>query len=185
VELESGNAVAIGFEAPMWIPAPVDLPVGGALFFPRFEEEQGTEWYLQSGAAATAKALVIGRLLLSQLAKVSPIPEVTVGPIILEMSAAKIYLYEGFVVGQYRSTPLWDLSQDEWDSVCCALAYAGQMGGSQILGFESCRFDSNVTQKIISHWETIAGTAGLGADACKGACPTVGLRKRLLPIDQE
>jgi hypothetical protein len=34
-DIESQTAVAIGFEAPMWIPSPRDMPSGGRLFAPR------------------------------------------------------------------------------------------------------------------------------------------------------
>lgn len=143
-------------------------------------EESSTEWYLQSGAAATAKGLVIGRMLLSHVAEKASVPELTVAAFHRDESIPKIYLYEGFVAGKYKSTPLWDVSQDEWDAAFCALAYAGQLGTNAI-GYESRRFESALQLEIILHWETIVREVGLDAAACKGACPTVGLKKVTMP----
>ena len=69
-DLRAGAGVALGFEAPMRTPAPSVLPDQGNLFKHRFDpQERRYEWYLQSGAAATMKALTLGKILISQLVR--------------------------------------------------------------------------------------------------------------------
>jgi hypothetical protein len=174
-DLKSGTRIAVGFEAPMWIPAPTSFVGPRSLFGPRFSEEQGFEWYLQSGAAATAKALVLGKLLWSIVGRSGVDIIITTG----DPQKNSIRAYEGFVAGKFKSHPLWECSQDEWDALCSAFAYAGAEGLPVLRSFEAVVLNDAPDLDVISHWETITRNAGLDATFCKRMCKVVAL-KRLL-----
>ena len=103
-DLRAGADVALGFEAPMWTPAPSVLPDEGNLFDLRFKpQEVGYGWYMQSGAAATMKALTLGKILISQLVRLGFRPQ-----FITERkppSPGQLCLFEAFVTGTYRTPP--------------------------------------------------------------------------------
>jgi hypothetical protein len=72
-DLLSPGGVALGFEAPMWLPIRRgSLGARERLFAPRFDAEGGREWYLQSGAAASLKAIALGVMLLSAVLETHP-----------------------------------------------------------------------------------------------------------------
>lgn len=119
-DLRAGHAVALGLEAPMWIPLTERHRARLKLFRPRFEVEAGAEWYLQSGAAATLKAISLGRLLRAELGSLlgNQFPLLTTDHGVTERA---LVLYEGFVVGDYKALGI--AVPDEVDALVAALAW--------------------------------------------------------------
>jgi hypothetical protein len=126
-DINAGQQIALGFEAPMWIPLHTQHNRGLQLFEQRFDAEAQNRWYLQAGAAATLKAISIGTLLLSLINNditTSTFPE----------NNANVILYEAFVAGQYKIPPPqgWQKHPDEWDAMCSALAWGHLHCGFEI-----------------------------------------------------
>lgn len=164
-DVRQNAKVALGFEAPMWTPAPAELPKRGRVFKARFEEEVGREWYLQSGAAATVKALTLGKLLFSLLRQLGVRPECTTARV---PAPRQLALYEAFVTGLFRSEPLPGFSQDRWDAVSAALAYTGAILGRSLSDYRAVELGPTSVPpgEIFSHWATIVASTGIGAKAC-------------------
>ena len=104
-DLASRVSVAIGFEAPMWIPAVTATKhLHGPLFEPRFPAEEKHQWYLQSGAAASLKAVALGYSLFTSLRRLG-VEGITTTTVPSEWATeAEILLFEGFVAGSRRWT---------------------------------------------------------------------------------
>lgn len=96
VDIEAGLSVSLGLEAPMWFPIRREECANLELFKPRFDAEKGRGWYLQSGAAATVKAISIAAMLVGLLTSKQPEVRLTTNP----SSAADrtIVLYEAVSV---------------------------------------------------------------------------------------
>ncbi len=175
-DVRQGAKVALGFEAPMWTPAPAELPKLGKVFKARFddEEKERRQWYLQSGAAATIKALTLGKLLFSLLRQLGVRPECTTARV---PAPRQLALYEAFVTGPFKSTPFSGFSQDRWDAVSAALAYTGAILGRRVSNFRAVELGptSFSPGEVFSHWATIVASTGIGAKACAAHCPTLAL----------
>jgi hypothetical protein len=124
-DIEAGFSVSIGLEAPMWFPIEREEHAGLKLFKPRFREEGGSEWYLQSGAAATIKAISIGTMLIDLLVSKLPEAKFTTAP--SSEPNGTIILYEAFVVGEGKfKMPLPSgavRAENEWDAFTASLAW--------------------------------------------------------------
>lgn len=178
-DIKNGVAVSLGFEAPMWIPAPVELPESGLLFRQRFTQEAGRQWYLQAGAAATVKALAFAKLIFKALlARIG-------GDLHLSTSCTKprkgtLTLFEGFVTGKvYKTSPLAGIDQDRWDALCTALAYAGAVVGAKLpSGYRADTLFPQAASNTESYslWMFAARAAGLDSPALAEPCTVVGLR---------
>lgn len=69
-DLLHGNAVVLGFEAPMWFPTMRRHCANHKLFAPRFMAENDPyQWYNQVGGPETLKAISLGFLLFSILSR--------------------------------------------------------------------------------------------------------------------
>lgn len=71
-DIKAGFSVSLGLEAPMWFPIWREQCAGLKLFKPRFLDEGKNQWYLQSGAAATVKAVSIASMLVGLLTSRRP-----------------------------------------------------------------------------------------------------------------
>lgn len=133
-DLQAGRKVAMGFEAPMWLPiAEVEQP-NHCLFPPRFPAERGREWYLQSGAAATVKAIPLGKGIIPHVAQAVP-PLCTTTQVAAESwHSNTLLLFEGYVAGDYKVDvpPGCVHAPNEWDAFLAALAW-----GARHAGFET------------------------------------------------
>lgn len=132
-DVRDGRSVALGFEAPMWLPLEHRHGPNLNLFRPRFERESGLEWYLQSGAAATLKAVVLGTLLREHLHEALG-QSVTYSTSRDSRGDGTIVLYEAFVAGSHKVAPAAGASgaANEWDALTAALAW-----GALHCGFET------------------------------------------------
>lgn len=129
-DFKNGHRVAIGFEAPMWLPLERQHKPHLRLFVPRFHAEKGSEWYLQSGAAATLKAISLGMMLRNYLKES---PNITNRTTDINFWRPKTLLcFEAFVVGPYKCLDFQVASTapNEWDAFTAALAW-----GALNLGF--------------------------------------------------
>jgi hypothetical protein len=127
-DLDAGFFVSLGLEAPMWFPIGLGLEqcANIQLFKPRCEEERGgSEWYLQSGAAATVKAISIAAMLVGLLTSKHPGVKLTTDP--SSRTIGTITLYEAFVVGEGKfKMPLpagATQAENEWDAFTASLAW--------------------------------------------------------------
>jgi hypothetical protein len=127
-DLDAGFSVSLGLEAPMWFPIGLGLEqcANLQLFKPRCEEERGgSEWYLQSGAAATVKAISIAAMLIGLLTSKQPGVKITTDP--SSGTAGTIALYEAFVVGEgkfkMRLPAGATQAENEWDAFTASLAW--------------------------------------------------------------
>ena len=121
---EGKNFISIGFEAPMWFPIYDAVPID-KVFKERFNAEKTFEWYKQSGAAATLKAISLGVIILSKLKQ-----QVTVFTVVNEdlpwTDTKKILIYEAFVAGEkYKHQKLKpkEINSDEWDAVTAVYSF--------------------------------------------------------------
>ncbi|MEO6195885.1 MAG: hypothetical protein ABIS20_22940 [Thermoanaerobaculia bacterium] len=181
-DLKAGASVALGFEAPMWTPAPSKLPDRGNLFKLRFEPEVGYGWYLQSGAAATMKALTLGKILISQLVRLGAQAQFLTERKLPD--SGQLCLFEAFVAGdEFRTDSPEGFSQDAWDAATAALAYAGAILKIPIKGYDAIEFGPApaLPSEVFSHWATVISACGLDAQACLMPCPVVAMRQMPVP----
>jgi hypothetical protein len=125
-DLDAGFSVSLGLEAPMWFPIGLGLEqcANLQLFKPRCEEERGgSEWYLQSGAAATVKAISIAAMLIGLLTTKQPGVKLTTDP--SAGTDGTITLYEAFVVGEFKMPvpAKATKAKNEWDAFTASLAW--------------------------------------------------------------
>lgn len=180
-DLRDGARVALGFEAPMWLPFERMHRSDLKLFAPRFKEEQGREWYLQAGPAATVKAISLGVMVFSKLLKHCPGLACTTNR--SEWQGKTLMLFEAFVTGSYRIGPPASFdthASNEWDAFVAALAW-----GARHTGFRTPdHVEPDVLHQADSHqggcisvWKVICGTANLpGAPTGPCDCGIVALR---------
>ncbi len=178
-DIKNEAAVSLGFEAPMWIPAPVELPEAGRLFRARCTQEAGREWYLQSGAAATVKALTFAKIIFTRLRAQFPNLHLSTSPAVPPKDT--LTLFEGFVTGEvYKPDPPEGIDRgDRWDALCTALAYAKMVVGAELPpGYDA---DTLLPQaagnpESYSIWMFAALAAGFDGRALADTCTVVGLR---------
>jgi len=122
-DIDAGCSVSLGLEAPMWFPIGLEQCANLKLFRPRCEEERGSEWYVQSGAAATVKAISIAAMLVNLLTSKQPGVRFTTDP--SSGADGTITLYEAFVVGKFKMSVPAGATQakNEWDAFTASLAW--------------------------------------------------------------
>jgi hypothetical protein len=124
-DIEAGFSVSVGIEAPMWFPIGLEHRASLQLFKPRFDEERGSEWYVQSGAAATVKAVSIAAMFMDLLISKQPGIRLTTDP--ASAGEGTLALYEAFVVGEgkfkMRLPARATLAKNEWDAFTASLAW--------------------------------------------------------------
>jgi hypothetical protein len=122
-DLSAGHRVALGFEAPMWLPLEHRHKPRLKLFGPRFQAEAGSEWYLQSGAAATLKAISLGVMLREHLRDCHHLKKRTTHVDFWQPDT--LLLFEAFVVGPFKTLGVKaaDAAPNEWDAFTAALAW--------------------------------------------------------------
>ncbi|WP_017814767.1 hypothetical protein [Paenibacillus shenyangensis] len=93
---DEDNLIAVGVEAPMWIPLP-KIKKTNYEFGPRFYGEEKREWYLDNGGGASIKAI-------SLLSKIFEGLEYscTVDKSNWKKEICRVYLFEGFVTGDSK-----------------------------------------------------------------------------------
>jgi hypothetical protein len=126
-DLSANRHVSLGFEAPMWLPLEHEHKPQFRLFGPRFDEEEGAEWYKQSGAAATLKAISLGVMLRECLNSRMKGMSRTTDP--NQRQSKPLNLFEAFVVGPYKlhdyRPPL--MNRDHWDAFIACLAWGARI----------------------------------------------------------
>lgn len=175
-DLHERRRVALGIEAPMWQPAPTEVATEAfQLFGPRFSEERGSEWYLQSGAAALAKAITLGRLIFSlcDFKKSKVISSCD------HNDPCDLVLYEGFVAGDWKLGPGRQNghSDHQWDAISTAIAYQrylANMRGKRATDVSLLHKPHSVETPVISHWKTILESAGMPNHLVRRDCAVVG-----------
>lgn len=178
---ESGQRVALGFEAPMWLPLFRLLPSQSfRLFQPRFEQERSREWYLQAGAAATTKGMSFAALLLSLLRERTKISQITTDRRRWMESPSTVLLFEAFVAGSFKLPTPPGADRDEWDAQTAAIAYALALMPSTESPFLSQTLVSadNDSSSALSIWAAAARSVGLDDAECRGRCDVVGLQPK-------
>lgn len=175
-DIVSGRRIALGLEAPMWFPLHAVHCPGLTLFEPRFDQERGSEWYVQAGAAATLKAISLGRLLLSYLTGLGHRPIFTTAGD--DVPVGQVRLFEAFVAGkQFKiSHPGLDAT-NEWDALVAALAFGGVHKIVEVpLGWEPTLLHAagDAAGEGFSVWNTVLQASG--ADDAEGPwdCDVVG-----------
>jgi hypothetical protein len=178
-DLADGRWVALGFEAPMWIPLSFGEGPNLQLFSPRFPAEAEHAWYLQSGAAATVKSISLGVPLLELVRDRTRGTELRFTTTPEERKENTIVLFEAFVAGNYK-IPDFSGAKDapnEWDAFLAALAWGNLHADFAVPNdVESAtlhRADSR-PEPSVSIWETIAGTSPVCGPL---DCEVVGLTR--------
>ena len=181
-DLRRGTPVALGFEAPMWFPVYRAHRARFSLFEPRFPDERAHEWYLQSGAAATLKAISLGCLLFSELtATMGPLNEVTLSTHPDSWGKrSTLTLFEAFVAGDFKLEfpgNAHEFGENEWDAATAAAAWLRVHSplANDLPDRPLCEAGGN--RDVVSVWSVIVG-AGLPAAELQGpgACEVVGTR---------
>jgi hypothetical protein len=158
-DLEMGHLVSLGFEAPMWFPVRRSHSANLKLFAPRFRAERGSEWYLQSGAAATLKAISAGTMLLSLIQADSPRVRLTTAPD--SIAPGTIGLFEAFVVDDFKVTPPPQVARqapNEWDAFTASLAWGAfyrAFDVPDLLAPRRLHTAGTEPSELISIWKTI------------------------------
>jgi hypothetical protein len=101
-EIKNYMKIALGFEAPMWIPIPQINDSHQFKMSGRFYNElnQNSIRWFEGGAAPLVKTLPIGYFLFSQILKHSP--KIVATTDLSDWENAQIYLFEGFAAGKYK-----------------------------------------------------------------------------------
>ena len=119
----AGRRIALGFEAPMWLPLEERHRANLNLFSPRFPAEQGREWYLQSGAAASLKAISLGIMLREHLHELIGNTKTTT--LFEYWKPGTVLMFEAFVAGKYKADDVTAslVAPNEWDAFIAGLAW--------------------------------------------------------------
>lgn len=168
-DFQTGQRIAIGMEAPMWQPAATAIPIGAFDLFPlRLAQERGFAWYLQSGAAALARAITTGRLLFSLLRGFADEINCSTDP----SAEAKVELFEGFVVDRWKLPAGQDLADGPhaWDALTAAVAYHYARRDRSAIIHSAGEFQD----ALVSHWKTILRVSGWNGELCAHDCMVVG-----------
>ena len=129
------------------------------LFKRRFHEEEKSEWYLQSGAAATVKAVSIAAMLVDLITSRQPKVKLTTDP--SSVANRTIVLYEAFVAGKFKTPQPQPaiLPENEWDAFTASLAWGAKNGyfnfPPTVEPHELHRAGSSVG-RIASVWQIVA-----------------------------
>ena len=183
-DLEEGRQVALGFEAPMWLPLAFNEAPSLTLFSPRFSAEATHRWYLQSGAAATVKSISLGIPLLEMVRSRLPDREFLWTTAVAEERENSVTLFEAFVAGDYKVQG-FDVAKnapDEWDAFLAALAWGSIHAGFELpdgVEAESLHEAGTHPDPSVSVWDVVAGgTQGSRSTKVAGPsdCEVVGLR---------
>lgn len=179
-DLDTGVSVALGFEAPMWFPISRLESAGLQLFGPRFDAERGSEWYLQSGAAATVKAISLGSMVLSQLLRNRT--TVRFSTEFIENGDPAIILFEAFVVASYKVKPPAGAAAtpNHWDALTASVAWGTLNAGLDLpSNLQAVRLHrrGSFLGDVVSVWQVIADTLPLEAATISGPadCEVVGM----------
>ena len=167
-DMEKGTPVAIGFEAPMWFPVHRHVPRQRfSMFKARFQQEEEREWYLQSGAAASLKAITLGVSLFSLLnnrGSISPTFSVTDW----SSGGEDLLLFESFVTGEYKPPAVEAVPADVLDAMVGASALWIERG---LIGDEQeCQrpirlhSEGGFEGEVISLWKMILDHAGCSTE---------------------
>jgi hypothetical protein len=183
-DLRSGHRLALGFEAPMWLPTFSGLPTGRfSLYDVRFPAERGCQWYLQAGAAASVKALSVGCLLLSRLLQARPGIALTTNADDWLGSPNHVFLFEAFVVEPDYKVPcakeVSARAKDEWDAFTAAASFWALHAPGCNVGFPARLLHAPHSHpgKVLSLWKVIADRAGVGGQTLGDLdCEVVGLQ---------
>jgi hypothetical protein len=181
-DLQNGHRVALGFEAPMWLPV---VHNGNDAFSARFAQERNRyQWYKQAGAAATVKGIVLGVMLRAVIEEErhEPVSGVTA---LDNWQVGNMLLLEAFVTRTYR-LPRPNLVPPgrchEWDALTAALAWGGIHANFALpVGAQPQLLHPQNLHRpdCISIWDMIWGTQE--AIAGPPDCDVVALQ---FPIDQ-
>ncbi|MGD0489669.1 MAG: hypothetical protein ABSB94_21115 [Syntrophorhabdales bacterium] len=180
-DLRGGRRVALGFEAPMWLPLEERHRANLNLFAPRFTAERGSEWYLQSGAAATLKAISLGVMLRNRLRELVGTAKRTT--LVKYWQPGTIFLFEAFVVGKYKVnnvTPGFAAPDDERDAFTAALAWGNlHMGFVTPTSFQGvCLHAAGArSDPCLSLWDVIFGAGSFSAPG-QLDCEVVALERQ-------
>lgn len=179
-DLGARRWVALGFEAPMWFPVYTAGPAPGDPLFPcRCKEERTREWYLQSGAAATLKAIGLGTWLFSLLHEELPGLQFTTEPEEWRRRPERLLLFESFVAGSYKRSPPEGMPHDSWDALLGAAAlWATEVAMGTAVGTAARRFEPAIPgdPSIVSVWKVILNQTGYSTrSGSAGACGTYAL----------
>lgn len=179
-DLGARRWVALGFEAPMWFPVYAAGPGSGDPLFPcRCKEERTREWYLQSGAAATLKAIGLGTWLFSLLYQERPGLQFTTDPAEWKQRSERMLLFESFVAGEFKGDPPEGVSQDSWDALLGAAAlWATEVAPGAAFGATARRFEPAVPgdASTVSVWKVILDqTRYSPTSGASGPCGTYAL----------
>ena len=183
-DLAEGARIALGFEAPMWLPLAFREGPNLTLFSPRFPAEADHRWYLQSGAAATVKAISLGIPLLKGVMDRLPGREIRWTTEVERWKEDTLILFEAFVAGDHK-VPGFKGSEDapdEWDAFLAALAWGSIHAGFELpdgVEAESLHMAGTHPDPSVSIWDVVAGgTQGSRSTKVAGPsdCEVVGLR---------
>jgi hypothetical protein len=152
--------VALGFEAPMWLPLELEESPKMQLFRPRFEAETGNEWFIQSGAAATVKAISLGVMLVEYLR--ASVPTLSCTTEVDLWDRGPVLLFEAFVAGTFKVVPgaAGRAAPNEWDAFTAALAFGAVHAGFDAPPFvaaEALHRAGERTGASLSIWDSIFG----------------------------
>lgn len=196
-DLLAGRRVALGIEAPMWIPlvgAVAQPGVAWDLFGPRFAAEAKHEWYLQSGAQAAVRALQLAYLAL-QPAAVDQDLEVQLTTHLGEwrdqqVHGTPILVWEAFVVSEFKPdyaafqrgfAAAGEHSKDLIDAWRAAELFAAVLAAPAIPEVDETEgpllsgpdIVDEAPNRAISTWVQVAQELGVRQN-CGGRCYTVG-----------
>ena len=174
-DLSDGHQVALGFEAPMWLPIELRHRPNLRLFGPRFDAERGSEWYLQSGAAAALKSVALGILLREHLRAEldGKLPALSTA---YADGGKALVLFEAFVVGPFKVLGRDVL--DETDAMVAAIAWGAVHRGFALPGeFRPVVLhkSGSRTGQCLSLWSTIFSGETVGGPP---DCEVVALAER-------
>ena len=177
-DLDAGHRVGLGFEAPMWIPLTSAHGPDLSLFEARFDAEEDHRWYVQAGAAASLKAMVLGDLLFRLLGSHLG-GKVGLTTSLKGWEQGTIVLYEAFVAGSHKVTgaPAAEEAPDEWDAFVAALAWGHFHSDFELPnGYRAVRLHEagdRDPREVLSIWSTLrrAGTVAGPPD-----CEVVALK---------
>jgi len=173
-DLNNKRRVAIGVEAPMWIPVIAELQPRQHVFQQRCEGEHPYEWYLQAGAQASVKAVTLCCLLFQQAGV--PVRLTTDSHF---WSPSLSLCFEGFICGDNLDAAPPGEDQDYLDAFAVALAgwqcYCAPPGPAAVHHHHA----GGANGHSASIWSLIAMSCGGGevhgpAD-CDVLSPAIGL----------
>jgi hypothetical protein len=127
--LREGKQIALGLEAPIWMPGSEVLLGRCPRMHERFASEKGRTWY--AGAAATVGMMALSALsdLLARLAVANLNQTITDDFSHWDETKDSILLYESFLLTNKKPISCGSIASDEWDAFVTAsliLEYKGE-----------------------------------------------------------